>query len=69
MKLSIFKEILKTKIAIGFELPNGQLVPGHFHVTEVGQINKRFIDCGGTIREEKVVNFQLWEAEKYTLHR
>jgi hypothetical protein len=65
MKLSTFKEILKTKIAIGFELPDGQLVPGHFHVTEVGQIDKRFIDCGGTLREEKVVNFQLWEADDY----
>lgn len=65
MKLSEFKEILKTKIAIGFELPNGALVPGHFHVTEVGQIDKRFIDCGGTVRSESVVNFQLWEANDY----
>ena len=65
MKLSTFKDILKTKIAIGFELPDGQLVPGHFHVTEVGQIDKRFIDCGGTLRQEKVVSFQLWEADDY----
>lgn len=65
MKLSAFKAALKTKIAIGFELPNGELVPGHFHVTEVGQIDKRFIDCGGVIRNEKVVNFQLWEANDY----
>ncbi len=65
MKLSTFKEILKNKIAIGFELPNGELVPGHFHVTEVGQIEKRFIDCGGVIRSEKAVNFQLWEANDY----
>jgi hypothetical protein len=65
MKLSAFKEILQNKIAIGFELPNGELVPGHFHVTEVGQIEKRFIDCGGLIRNEKVVNFQLWEANDY----
>ena len=65
MKLSEFKKVLKTKIAIGFELPNGELVPGHFHVTEVGQINKRFIDCGGTVRDEKVVSFQLWEDVDY----
>lgn len=65
MKLSTFKEILKTKTAIGFELPNGALVPGHFHVTEVGQVDKRFIDCGGVIRNEKNVNFQLWEANDY----
>ena len=65
MKLSEFKEILKSKIAIGFQLPNGEFVPSHFHVTEVGQINKRFIDCGGTVRDENVVNFQLWEANDY----
>ena len=35
-------------------------MPLHFHVTEIGQINKKFIDCGGTIREEKNINFQLW---------
>lgn len=65
MKLSAFKEVLKSKLTIGFELPNGTLVPNHFHVTEVGQINKRFIDCGGTVRNENVVNFQLWEANDY----
>ena len=54
---------LKTKLngiqEINFELPNGSFVPKHFHVTEIGQINKHFIDCGGTVRQEKVVNFQL----------
>ncbi len=65
MKLSAFKEVLKSKSTIGFELPNGTMVPNHFHVTEVGQINKRFIDCGGTVRNENVVNFQLWEANDY----
>lgn len=65
MKLSEFKTILKSKLTIGFELPNGELVPSHFHVTEVGQISKRFIDCGGVMRKEEVVNFQLWEANDY----
>jgi len=65
MKLSEFKEILETKSEIAFELPNGDLVPRHFHVTEVGQIDKLFIDCGGTIRKERKVNFQLWEADDY----
>jgi len=65
MKLSEFKTILKSKLTIGFELPNRELVPNHFHVTEVGQISKRFIDCGGVMRKEEVVNFQLWEANDY----
>jgi hypothetical protein len=34
-------------------------------VTEVGMITKNFIDCGGKVREEKVINFQLWEAGDY----
>ena len=65
MNLSEFKQILRSKENIAFQLPNGALVPSHFHVTEVGQIDKRFIDCGGVLRNEKVVNFQLWEANDY----
>lgn len=62
MKLSELKQQLKGVQELNFELPNGSLVPQHFHVTEVGQIDKHFIDCGGTVRKDKVVNFQLWEA-------
>ena len=62
MKLSQFKQHLNGVQEVNFELPNGNLIPQHFHVTEVGQIHKHFIDCGGTVRKEKTVNFQLWEA-------
>ncbi|MGZ3861774.1 MAG: DUF6428 family protein [Bacteroidia bacterium] len=62
MKLSDLKKQLETVNEINFELPDGTFVPKHFHVTEVGQVNKHFIDCGGTVRKEKAVNFQLWEA-------
>ncbi|MFK8044752.1 MAG: DUF6428 family protein [Crocinitomicaceae bacterium] len=65
MKLSTFKSLLSNKSTIGFTLPSGEEVPSHFHVTEVGQIDKRFIDCGGTLRNESVINFQLWEANDY----
>ncbi|MBI1837647.1 MAG: hypothetical protein HYR91_10335 [Flavobacteriia bacterium] len=65
MKLSEIKPLLKTIETVTFILPNGQFVPTHFHVTEVGMITKNFIDCGGTVREEKVVNFQLWEANDF----
>ncbi|MBL7893818.1 MAG: hypothetical protein JNK50_00895 [Bacteroidia bacterium] len=65
MKLSEFKQKLANVNDLQFVLPNGQTVPSHFHVTEVGQINKHFIDCGGTVRNEKVVNFQLWEANDF----
>ena len=65
MKLSEIKNQLKKLTAIAFQLPNGDLVPNHFHVTEVGKITKHFIDCGGVVRNEEVVNFQLWEANDY----
>lgn len=65
MKLSDFKRQLNSIEQLTFTLPNGKLVPAHFHVTEVGQVTKHFIDCGGTTRNEKVVNFQLWEANDF----
>lgn len=65
MKLSEIKTILPTLDNVEFQLENGTFVPEHFHVTEVGQIIKNFIDCGGTIRTEKVVNFQLWNADDF----
>jgi hypothetical protein len=39
-----------------FILPNGNQIPAHVHVTEVGRVLRDFIDCGGvTGKEEKVV--------------
>jgi hypothetical protein len=34
-----------------FILPDGDQIPAHFHITEVGHIAKRFIDCGGTLHD------------------
>lgn len=68
MNLSTFKNYLKELKTISFEFPNGQLVPAHFHVTEVGLIDKKFIDCGGKLRNEQKINFQLWEENDYN-HR
>jgi hypothetical protein len=65
MKLSEVKSNLKELDQIAFQLPDGSLVPNHFHVTEVGSVTKKFIDCGGTLRKEEVVNFQLWNANDY----
>lgn len=68
MKLSAVKTALNTLSEIAFQLPDGSLVPSHFHVTEIGKINKHFIDCGGTVRQEEKVSFQLWNAQDYN-HR
>lgn len=34
-----------------FILPTGETIPAHYHITEVGHVVKRFIDCGGKIHE------------------
>jgi hypothetical protein len=65
MKLSEIKKQLSTLENVTFQLPNGTYVPEHFHVTEVGLITKNFIDCGGKVRNETVVNFQLWDANDF----
>lgn len=65
MKLSEIKKHLSTAEAVNFQLEDGTKVPEHFHVTEVGMVTKQFIDCGGTVRNEKVANFQLWDADDY----
>jgi len=62
MKLSQVKVILKTVEKLAFKVENGPNVPDHFHITEVGMATKTFIDCGGTIRTEKSVIFQLWSS-------
>jgi len=65
MTIKEIKKHLSNLETIAFELPDGNLVPNHFHVTEVGKVTKHFIDCGGTLRNEVVANFQLWNANDY----
>lgn len=65
MKLSEIKRALSVVDMVRFKLPNGELIPSHFHVTEVGKISKQFVDCGGTMRNEEVINFQLWTSTDF----
>lgn len=65
MKLSEIKLHLATAETVHFTLQTGVNVPEHFHVTEMGVVTKHFIDCGGTVRLEKLANFQLWDANDY----
>jgi hypothetical protein len=44
-------------------LPSGEFIPDHFHVTEVGRVQKRFMDCGGTHRESVSCLLQTWTAD------
>ena len=68
MLLSTLKQSLTKANKLQFQLPNGQFVPAHFHLTEVGHVTRNYIDCGGTLRQENKLNLQLWVASD-TDHR
>ena len=65
MKISEFKKYLSQSKALFFVMPNGAYIPPHFHLTEVGTVVKKFIDCGGTVREEAKISCQLWTANDF----
>ncbi len=65
MQLSAIKTLLPDLTELVFQLEDGTQVPRHFHVTQIGAATKHFIDCGGTIRTEKVISFQLWDADDH----
>ena len=48
--------------ALQLMLPDRSSVPVHFHVTEVGRVQKDFIDCGGAIRSSVSCVLQVWVA-------
>ncbi len=52
MKLSDLQKTLSnhTDLALQIRLPDGTIIPPHFHVTEIGYVTKDFVDCGGTRR-------------------
>ena len=51
--------------SIWIRLPGGEQVPAHFHVTEVGRVQKDFIDCGGTPRSDLRGQLQLLVATDF----
>ncbi len=65
MKLSEFATHLETypDHELVFILPDGGRIPVHAHITEVGRIDRTFIDCGGTIRSHSMANLQAWVAD------
>jgi hypothetical protein len=64
MNIQEFQNLLLTSpnLQIKFILPDGTLIPEHFHITEVGRVQKDFIDCGGTLRQIKNCLLQTWVA-------
>jgi hypothetical protein len=65
MTLHEFKSLLHSEGDKHFrlQLPDGSPVPISFHVTEVGRVQKTFIDCGGVMRESVTCQLQVWVGE------
>lgn len=57
-----FYQHLSDVTELRFFMPDGTEIPNHFHVTEVGVMHRKFLDCGGVMRETSWVHFQLWVA-------
>ncbi len=70
MKLSEFKSHLQRRPddELRFAFQDGGLIEAHAHITEVGRIDKAFVDCGGTVRRLAYCSLQAWVAED-TDHR
>lgn len=62
MNLSNLKSLLGEHSARCFRiaLPDGDAIPLSFHVTEVGRVQKTFLDCGGKLRESITCQLQIW---------
>jgi hypothetical protein len=65
MKTSEFKSQLEKHpdYELRFILPDSDVVPAHAHITEVGRVDKTFIDCGGTIRRISTCLLQAWVSD------
>ena len=53
---------------VHFVLPDGGRIPGHAHITEVGRVDREFLDCGGQRRKTSFCCLQSWVADD-TDHR
>ena len=51
-----------------FVLPDGEHIPAHAHVTEVGHVVRNFIDCGGVKGKEEKIVLQTYVGSD-TAHR
>jgi hypothetical protein len=46
-----------------FVLPDGGRIAAHAHITEVGRTDRRFLDCGGMLRQVAACTLQAWVAD------
>ena len=43
--------------------PDGEPIEAHFHVTEVGRVQRDFVDCGGTVHRIVTCLLQTWVGD------
>jgi Family of unknown function (DUF6428) len=70
LTLSVLRSVLAAaaELPITVIWPDGEPIEEHFHVTEVGRVQKDFIDCGGTVRRSVTCLLQTWVGDD-TEHR
>lgn len=70
MKLSALRAALAAAPGLGITViwTDGEPIEAHFHVTEVGRVQRDFIDCGGTLRSLVTCLLQTWVGDD-TDHR
>jgi hypothetical protein len=70
MKLAELKAHLarNPELPVRFKFEKGDSIPAHAHVTEVARIDKQFVDCGGTFRNQSLCRLQTWVSDDYN-HR
>lgn len=70
MKISQFANLLESHPEKPFRLvlPGENIVPASFHITEVGHVTKKFIDCGGKLHTVDSCQLQVWLGDD-TDHR
>jgi hypothetical protein len=71
MKLFELKEFLAKHAEQNLRLllPDGRPIQADFHVTEIGHVSKRFIDCGGVTHSHEACVLQVWVARNDADHR
>jgi len=65
MTLKAFQTLLETNQDKQFriQLPDQNQIPASFHITEVGYVDKTFIDCGGKVHTAHVCQLQAWVGD------
>jgi hypothetical protein len=70
LTLSAFRAALEAAPDMHLQVvwTDGEPIEAHFHVTEVGRVQKDFVDCGGTVRRVTSCLLQTWVGDD-TDHR